>query len=195
MPCRGLAVGFNTFSKDNIMAFDLGSLLSKFVGGGNAASAPDQFNQVAQNASPDLLSQGLSAMFHSDQTPPFGQMAGQLFGQANPNQQAGMLTQLLGGMAPSVLASLMGGAGGGALSGILGQLAPGGVAPASITPEQASKLTPEQVQQIASHAEQHSPGIIDKLSGFYAEHPGLIKTLGGAALAIALAKMAERHQA
>ena len=77
------------------MGFDLGSLLSQFTGGGNAASASDQFQQVSQSASPDLLSQGLSAMFHSDQTPPFGQMAGQLFGQANPNQQAGMLNQLL----------------------------------------------------------------------------------------------------
>ena len=177
------------------MSFDLGSLLSQFTGSGTAATAPDHFQQVAQTASTDLLSQGLSAMFHSNQTPPFGQMAGQLFGQANPNQQAGMLTQLLGGMGPSVLASLMGGAGGGALSGILGQLTQGGGAPATITPEQASQLTPDQVQQIANHAEQHSPGIVDKMSGFYAEHPGLIKTLGGAALAIALAKMAENHQA
>ena len=176
------------------MGFDLGSLLSQFVSSGTPASAPDHFQQVAQNASPDLLSQGLSAMFHSDQTPPFGQMAGQLFGQANPNQQAGMLNQLLSSMGPSVLASLMAGAGGSALGGILGKSTQAGIAPVAITPEQASKLTPEQVQQIASHAEQHSPGIIDKMSGFYAEHPGLIKTLGGAALTIALAKMAERHQ-
>ena len=176
------------------MGFDLGSLLSQFTGSGTTANAPDHFQQVAQNASPDLLSQGLSAMFHSDQTPPFGQMAGQLFGQANPNQQAGMLNRLLSSMGPSVLASLMGGAGGSGLSGILGQLTQGGGAPAAITPEQASKLTPEQVQQIASHAEEHSPGIIDKMSSFYAEHPGLIKTLGGAALTIALAKMAESHR-
>ena len=174
------------------MGFDLGSLLSQFTGSGTAANAQDHFQQVSQSASPGLLSEGLSAMFHSNQTPPVGQMAGQLFGQANPNQQAGMLTQLLGGMGPSVLASLVAG-GGGALSSILGQLAPGSAAPVAITPAQASQLTPEQVQQIADHAEQHSPGIIDKMSGFYAEHPGLIKTLGGAALAIALAKMAESH--
>jgi hypothetical protein len=176
------------------MGFDLGSLLSQFAGGGAAAS-PDHFEQVAQNASPDLLSQGLSAMFRSDKTPPFGEMAGQLFDRANPNQQAGMLNQLLGSMGPTVLASLLGGAGGGALSGILGQLTHSGGGPVAVTPEQASQLTPEQVQQIASHAEQHSPGIIDKMSGFYAEHPGLVKTLGSAALTIALAKMAQSHQA
>ena len=176
------------------MGFDLGSLLSQFTGGGTVANAPDHFDKVAQSASPDLLSQGLSAMFRSDQTPPFGQMAGQLFGQANPSQQAGMLNQILAGMGPGVLASLVNGAQGGAIGAILGQLTQGGTAPATITPDQASKLTPEQVQVIASHAEQHNPGIVDEMSGFYARHAGLIKTLGGAALTIALAKMAERHQ-
>ena len=176
------------------MGFDLGSLLSQFTGSGTAANAPDHFDKVAQSASPGLLSQGLSAMFHSDQTPPFGQMAGQLFGQANPNQQAGMLNQILAGMGPGVLASLVSGAQGSGLGAILGQLTQGGTAPASITPDQASKLTPEQVQVIASHAEQHNPGIVDQMSNFYAQHTGLIKTLGGAALTIALAKMAEKHQ-
>jgi hypothetical protein len=182
--------------KENTMGFDLASLLSQFAGGGNAANtanAPDQFHQAAQNASPDLISQGLSAMFNSSQTPAFGQMTGQLFGQANPDQQAGMLNQMLGSMGPGVLASLLGGAGGAGLTSILGQLT-GGAKPAALTPEQASKLNPTQVQDIAHHAEQNSPGIVDKMSSFYAEHPGLVKTLGGAALAIALAKMAENHQ-
>ncbi len=176
------------------MVFDLGSLLSQFTGGGTAAGATDHFDKVAQSASPDLLSQGLSAMFHSDQTPPFGQMAGQLFGQANPSQQAGMLNQILGSMGPGVLGSLVSGAQGGGLGAIVGQLTQGGAAPSAITPDQASKLTPEQVQVIASHAEQNNPGIVDEMSSFYAQHAGLIKTLGGAALMIALAKMAEKHQ-
>lgn len=176
------------------MSFDLGTLLSQFVGSGTAANATDQFDKVVQSAPPDLLSQGLSAMFHSDQTPPFGQMAAQLFGQSNPTQQAGMLNQILGGMGPGVLASLINGTQGGGLGAILGQLTHGGAAPATVTPDQASKLTPEQVQVIASHAEQHNPGIVDEVSGFYAQHSGLIKTLGGAALTIALTKMAERHQ-
>ncbi len=176
------------------MGFDLGSLLSQFTSSGTPANATDHFDKVAQSASPDLLSQGLAAMFHSDQTPPFGQMAGQLFGQANPGQQAGMLNQILASMGPGVLASLVNGAQGSGLGAILGQLTQGGTAPAAITPDQASKLSPEQVQVIASHAEQHNPGIVDEMSGFYAQHAGLIKTLGGAALTIALAKMAERHQ-
>jgi len=178
------------------MGFDLGSLLQQYAGGAAPAAqdASEHFTQVAQNASPDLLSQGLSALFRSNQTPPFGQLAGQMFGQANPNQQAGMLNQLIGSMGPAVLSSLLGGAAGAGLSGVLGRQAQGGGAP-SITPAQASQLTPEQVQQIASHAEQHNPGIIDQMSGFYAQHPGLVKTLGGAALTIALAKMADSVKA
>ena len=130
-------------------------------------------------------------MFHSDQTPAFGQMAGQLFGQANPNQQAGMLNQMLSGMGPGVLSSLLGGAGGAALAGVLGQ---SGNANNSITPEQASQLTPDQVQQIANHAQQNNPGIVEHMSDFYAQHSGLIKTLGGAALAVALAKIADSQK-
>ena len=176
------------------MAFDLGGLLQQYIGGAAnpAQDTTDHFHQVAQSASPDLLSTGLAAMFRSDQTPAFGQMAGQLFGQANASQQAGMLTQLLAGMGPGVLSSLLNGAGGAGLAGILGQLTQGGSA--TVSPGAAASLTPDQVQVIADHAEQHSPGIIDAMSNFYAQHPGLVKTLGSAALSIALAKMAERHQ-
>jgi hypothetical protein len=180
------------------MAFDLGSLLQQFIGGGAApAQAETHFDQAAQNAPTSVLSSGLAAMFRSDATPAFGQMAGQLFGQANPNQQAGMLNSLIAGMGPTVLASLLtkGGSGSGGLGGLLGQPTGGANATPTITPDQASQLTPDQVQVIASHAEQANPGIIDQMSDFYAQHPTLVKTVGGAALSIALAKMAERTNA
>lgn len=180
------------------MAFDLGSLLQQYIGGNaSPAQAETHFDQAAQNAPASELSSGLSAMFRSDATPPFGQMAGQLFGNANPNQQAGMLNSLIAGMGPTVLASLLnrGGSGLGGLGGLLGQLTGGGSAAPAITPSQASQLTPDQVQVIASHAEQANPGIIDQMSAFYAQHPTLVKTVGSAALTVVLAKMAERNNA
>jgi hypothetical protein len=174
------------------MGFDLGGLLSQYLG--NPAASPeaaqDHFHEVAQSAPTDLLSQGLAAVFRSDKTPPFDQLTSQLFGQSNANQQAGMLSQLLGGLGPTVLSSLVGGAGGAGVAAILGKLTQGGTN-TNITPEQASQLTPEQVQQLASHAEKHNPSVVDSVSSFYAEHSSLIKTLGGAALAIAMAKMAQ----
>lgn len=177
------------------MSFDLGSLLQQYIGGGSApapAQAQAHFDQAAQNAPANVLSSGLAAMFRSDATPAFGQMAGQLFGQANPNQQAGMLNSLLASMGPAVLGSLLSKGGASGLGGLLGQFTGGGTAAPNLTPDQASQLTPEQVQVIASHAEQANPGVIDQMSAFYAQHPTLVKTLGGAALSIALAKMAER---
>lgn len=183
------------------MAFDLGSLLRQYTGNNGSSVAPadveNHFDQVAQNASPEVVSDGLSAAFRSDATPPFGQMVGQLFGAGNPNQRAGMLTNLIAGLAPAVLSSLGsgGGGGGGGLGGILGRLLPGGAgggAAPTVTADQASRVTPAEVEQIAQHAEQHNPGVVDRMSGFYAQHPELIKGLGAAALAIAMGRMANR---
>ncbi len=143
------------------MAFDLGSLLQPYIGGGTAPTrqrTEAHFDQAAQNAPADVLSNALSAMLHADQTPAFGQMAGQMFGQANPNQRAGMLNSMIASMGPAVPASLLnkGGSGGGAAGGLgslLGRLTGSGATP-TITPDQASQLTPDQVQVIATHAEQ-----------------------------------------
>jgi len=38
----------------------------------------------------------------------------------------------------------------------------------------------------------HYLSIVDRLGSIYAEHPALIKTLGSAALAVTLAKLANR---
>jgi hypothetical protein len=50
------------------------------------------------------------------------------------------------------------------------------------------------VQQMAAHAEKANPSIIESCSAFYAQHATLVKTLGGAALTIAMAKVAERQK-
>jgi hypothetical protein len=142
----------------------------------------DHLQQVAQQAPQDLLGHGLAEAFRSDQTPPFPQMAAQLFGQSNSGQQAGMLNSIIGALGPMAIASLAGGA-------LSKMMAPGQT---QITPEQASRFTPQQIQEIATHAHEQQPGVIDKLGSFYAEHPTLIKTLGGMAAAIAMSKMKDR---
>jgi hypothetical protein len=117
----------------------------------------------------------------SDQTPPFSQMVGNLFEKSSASQQAGVLNQILATLGPAAVSAAAGGA--------LGRvLAPGQT---QLTPDQASQLTPAQVTEIASHAEQAHPGIVDQVGQFYAQHAGLIKMLGGAALAVTLAKMKE----
>jgi hypothetical protein len=143
------------------------------------------FDEVAQAAPTAVVGQGVADAFRSDDTPPFGQMVGQMFGQSNPQQQAGVLNQLLRSIGPGVLSTLAG--------GVLGRLmAPANAGPAQLTPQQASQLTSQEVQTIAAQAEQHDPTVLDKVGGFYAEHPQLVKTLGSAALAIALAGISSR---
>ena len=147
--------------------------------GANAEGAETHFDQVAQAASPDQLGAGVAAAMRSDKTPPFGEMVGKMFGQSSSGQQAGLLNQILSTLGPAAASAIAGGA--------LGRmLAPGQT---QLTPDQASQLSPAQVTEIATHAEQANPGIVDQVSSFYAQHSSLIKVLGGAALAIALAKM------
>jgi hypothetical protein len=169
------------------MGFDLGGMLQQYLGGGqgiNHTQAVDDFDRVSQQVPREDMARGVTQAFRSDQTPPFPQMIGNMFGNSNPDQRAGMLNQILATVGPSLLS---GGAG-----GILGNILGGGQN--RITPEQASQLSPDQVSQIAAQAEQHNPGIVDRMGDFYAEHPTLVKSLGGAALAIALGHMAQGMQ-
>jgi hypothetical protein len=173
------------------MAFDLGNLLQQYLGGGapaNTARAAEDFEQVAQAAPPSAMAEGVTEALRSEQTPPFSHMVAQLFGHGDPHQRAGMLNQLLGSVGPGLLSSLAG--------GVLGNFLQNHNSGAPrITPEQASQLTPEQVQQIAAQAEQHNPAVVDQMGNFYAQHPTLVKTIGGAALAIVLGRVAQgmRH--
>jgi hypothetical protein len=171
------------------MAFDIGNLLQQYLGGApnaNAGRALEDFDEIAQNAPRSEMAQGVSEALRSDQTPPFPHMVSQLFDRSDATQRAGMLNQLLSGIGPGVLSSLAGGA--------LGNLFRGHDTPAAITPDQAATMSPEQVRQIAEHAEQHNPGIVDRMGDFYAEHPQLVKTIGGAALAIVLGRVAQGMQ-
>jgi hypothetical protein len=174
------------------MGFDLGSLLQQYASANpvNPDQAENDFDQVAQNAPQAELAQGVTEALRSDQTPPFPQMVGQMFGQGDSGQRAGMLNQLLGGIGPGILSSLAGGA----LGSLFGGQANANAAAPRVTPEQASTMTPEQVQQIAEQAEQDNPGIVERMGDFYAQHPQLVKGLGGAALALVLGRMAQDIQ-
>lgn len=76
-------------------------------------------------------------------------------------------------LGPGALAALTQGAGGAA-----SQLGRGTV----MSPQNAAQLSPEQVREIAQRAEQHNPSVVDQMSDFYAQHSGLVTTLGSAAL-------------
>jgi hypothetical protein len=151
------------------------------------ADTETHFDTVAQTAPPGALGSALSSMFRSDSTPPFGQTVGNLFGQSNPQQQAGVLNQIIQALGPAALT-----AGGGILSRVLGSNAQSSVPP-TVTPAQASQVSPADVSVLASHAEQHAPSVVDAVGSFYSQHPALVKTLGVAALAVAMGHMQNAH--
>jgi len=155
----------------------------------NPQDVESHFSQVAAVAPQSSLAEGLAAAFRSDQTPAFGNMLGSLFSQSSGEQKAGLLNQLMSSLPPGAVQSLMGsGAGGGALAGLLQS------GSADITPEQAQQLSPEAIQQLAATAEKHDPSIVDAASQFYAQHSTLVKTLGGMAMTLALAHIAEKQR-
>jgi hypothetical protein len=158
----------------------ISSLLQQVTSGN--ANPEEHFDKVAQAVPTSDLASGLSAAFRSSETAPFSQMVSQMFSRGNGTQQASVLNTLLGSLGPGVLGGL-----GGKLASTLG----GGQS--TVTPEQASQVDPAEVQRLAEHAEKQDPSIVDQLSQVYAQHPTLVKTLGAAALGIAMKRMAETH--
>jgi hypothetical protein len=167
----------------------LGNMLKQYTSGGAAVQpAPDvhaHFDQVAQAAPTSVIAEALTAAFNSDKTPAFGQMLSTLFSNSTGDQKAGMINRLLSSVSPGTLTQILSGAG---LAGLVG------VGNTQLTPDQAQKLSPEVVQQLATHAQNSNPSVVESVSNFYAQHTTLIKTLGGAALAVALARVAERQK-
>jgi len=112
-------------------------------------------------------------------------MLSTLFNNSTGDQKAGIINHLLSSVSPSILNQVMSGAG---LAGLIG------TGNTQLTADQAQKLSPDAVEQLATHAQNSNPSIVSSVSNFYAQHTALVKTLGGAALTIALAKVAERQK-
>jgi hypothetical protein len=162
------------------------NIIQRYSGqGGGTAAAPasphEDYQQVTRAAPPQVVANGLAQAFRSDQTPPFPQMLANLFSRSDPNQRAELLNRLIGSVGPEAIAALPG------LGGISSLLAGG-----RVSPDQANRVSPGQVQQIATHAEKVNPTIVDEVSGFYAQHPQAVKALGGLALTIALQHIVRR---
>lgn len=158
----------------------INDIIQKYSGAaGGTAAAPanphEDFQRVAEAAPKDVLASGIAEAFRSEQTPAFPQMLANMFGQSNPNQQAGVLNHLLSALGPAAASIIPG------LSG------------PNVTPQQASQVTPEQVQQMAEQAQNKRPSVVDQVSSFYAQHPGVVKAAGGMALSIMLQHMVRRR--
>jgi hypothetical protein len=146
---------------------------------GGTASAPADphadYCDVAEAAPPAVMADALAQTFRSDETPSFPEMVSSLFRESDPNQRAGLLNPIFRAIGPAALVNIPG------LRDLAGNIAQG----QSVTPQQASQVSAEQVQQAAVHAQRSDPSIVDHVSSFDAQHPNVVKALGGAAIAIA----------
>ena len=171
----------------------LGGILQQYTSAGQPTATTEQdFEQAATVAPRDAMSQGLAEAFRSDQTPPFPNMLGQLFGNSSGAQRANILNTLLSVAGPALLSGALQ-KGGSGMSGALGQLG-GLLNKGQVSPQEAEQIPPQAVEELARHAEQHDPSIIDRVSDFYSEHPGLVKTLGAAVMAVAMSGMAKQKR-
>jgi len=146
------------------------------------------FDVVAREVPSSVLGDGIAEALRSDKTPAFGNIVSSLFGNSNPQQRAGLLTQLIQAAGPALLSSLSGGAIGKIIQGMKGKLDDGAV---QVSPSDAASVTADELNEISKSAESHDTGIFDKIGAYYAQHPEVVKVLGGAALAIALGRMAK----
>lgn len=180
---------------------ELSGLLQQYQGA-QPAQAPDtiddDFDQIAQAAPQPAIADGLAEAFRSEQTPDFGLMTANLFDNSNPQQRAGLLNTLLRYAGPAILSKVLSGgggsgsaSGGGGLSDLINIFRGGGQQ--EVTPEMAEQIPPDAVKEIAEKAQNENPSIIDRISDFYAEHPTLVKSLGAAALTVALSKIAQKQ--
>jgi hypothetical protein len=162
------------------LADELGQVLQNVLGGkASAADIHSAYDQVAGAVPHGELADSLSHVFNSDQTPPFEQMLGGLFGESSPDQKAGLLNQVLSSLGPSA-GTVLGG-----LGGLSGMLQGGG----TVSPAQAQQISPQTVEVLARKAREINPGIVDAVSGFYAKNPQLVKAIGAGALALLMSRL------
>ena len=162
---------------------DVKELLTQYaVGSVPAGDAGTHFQQVAQSVDSHTVAHGIATAMRSDQTPPFSQMISQLFASGSSDQRTAMLNTLLSVVPPEQRAQIS-------------TLIPGlGPAFAGSQSQAGANVSPGAIQQLAQHVEQQDAGIVDKMSALYAQHPTLVRTLGSAAMMIAMRAIAQRHQ-
>ena len=160
-------------------------------GASRSDSVPDSvdadFDRLSQLAPSAQVSEGLAEAFRSRQTPPFASMLSQLFERSPSNQKSNVLNTLIATLGPALVSQLLAKHGAGRAAT---ELQAGG---GQVSPEVAEQISSTSIEAIAAEAEKKDPSIIDRISKFYADQPALIKTLGGLALTVAMAKVAQRQ--
>jgi hypothetical protein len=158
-------------------------------GSGDSAKIPGSvdadFDRLTRSAPSSTVSEGLAEAFRSGQTPPFGSMLSQLFERSPSTQKTSVLNTLIAALGPAIVSQILAKHGANRAAKEL----EGGSS--RISPEVVEQIPSDSIEAVAAEAEKKDPSVVDRISQFYAEQPALIKTLGGLALTVAMAKVAQ----
>jgi len=142
------------------------------------------FVAVAQHVPAEHVTTGLAEAMHSEQTPPFEDMVGDAFERGSDELRAAMLKRLIDGASAAAVKPLID-------DGLLPRAANGSGHPAvPVDTGLVRELDTEVIRRLAREAAQEDPSVIDRMSEFFAVDPAAGRTLGGAALSVALSKIA-----
>jgi len=166
-------------------------LIDKYNAGtaGTAHESVDaDFEKLSRHAPTPTLSEGLAEAFRSPQTPPFASMLSKLFGGSPALQKSSVLNSLITALGPAIAAQLFASHGATRAAQELQQ------GKTALSPEVAEQVPTGSIEAVAHEAEKKDPSIVDRISAMYAQQPALVKTLGGLALTVAMAKIAQRQR-
>ena len=166
-------------------------LIDKYgAGATNTAheSVDADFDKLSRHAPASNLSEGLAEAFRSPRTPPFAAMLSRLFGGSPTSQKSSVLNSLISALGPAIAAQLFASHGASRAAQELQQ------GKTVLPPEVAEQVPADSIEAAAREAEKKDPSIVDRISAIYAQQPALVKTLGGLALTVAMAKIAQRQR-
>lgn len=151
------------------------------------AEIEHDFEEVLHEAGPGALEEAFAEAFRSEETPPFEEMVAKLFEGSDASTRAGLLDNLLAGLQPSALGTMRGTV----FADVLRRYAAG----ARVAPARAAEVDPEHVREAALQARRQNPGVLERVSRFYARHPEAMRHLGNDVMAIVLSRLAQstRH--
>ena len=167
----------------------IGGLLQQYAAGGNVqnpAEVNQHFDQVSAAAPQDALGNALGNALNSGQGGGFANMVTQLFNNSSPEQRASLLNSLMGSVGPGLLASLANQHHPDLAGSLAGQSS-------SVSPQVASQVSPDFVQQLAQHAQNQNPGIVNEIGNFYSQHPRVVQSLGAATLALVMSHLSQQR--
>lgn len=144
----------------------------------------DDFGEVAHEAGQDAIQDGIAEAFRADETPTFEEMVAVLFENSAPEVRAGLLDSLLAGLPPSGHFVRD--------KGVLSDIWRKYHAGARVAAQRAAEVDPADVEQVARQAREQNPGVLERVSRFYARHPEVVRNLGSVAMTVVLGRIARR---